>query len=146
MLFAPKILIAFFKKRFYQILFSHSHKTSLTYKYLSSYFSRIGNSHVSNQECSTPKARRALNPPPQIFKRKNISKRSVISAFPCVVLLVWNLVLRHFEVLNFYFSFAGHYIQSKFPKYWYNFATSFVNSASLLGKIMLRPRAISNKP
>ena len=39
--------------------------------------------------------------PRQIFKPSKILKRSIINAFPCVVVFALKLVLRHLKVLNF---------------------------------------------
>ena len=36
----------------------------------------------------------------------------------CVIVFASDLVLKHLEVLNFYFSPAGHYVESKVPIYW----------------------------
>ena len=75
--------------------------------------------------------KRVFNPP-QIFKPKKTLKRSIINAFPCVVLFPSNLALRHLKVLNFYFFPAANHYQLKYPKYCDNFEKKnlFVTSSS----------------
>ena len=76
--------------------------------------------------------------PTKILQPNKVLKRSIINAFPCVVVSVLNLVLRHLRVLNFEFPLARHYIQSKFPKYWYKREKKlFVTSTPLVRKIIL---------
>ena len=64
----------------------------------------------------------------QVFKTKEVLKRSITDAFPCVVLFASNLVLRHFESLNIliflwgalffvtFFQILAQYCDQKFAR------------------------------